>query len=491
MASQLSKYVIMIDNYDSFTWNIYEYLCQEGARVDVFRNDAITLAEIEAKKPDMLLISPGPGHPKTDSGISRDAIDHFKGKMPIFGVCMGQQCMFEVFGGEVAYAGEIVHGKTSPITHDGKGIFSQVPQGIAITRYHSLAGTETSLPECLEVSAQTANGIIMGVRHKKYTIEGVQFHPESILTESGHLMIRNMLAITGGTWKEYGRLESEADASAPLQKKSILDTIYDQRKLDVAATQRLPGQSFEQLTKTLSLGIAPPQIDFYQRLLAGKQDNKLALAAEIKRASPSKGDIDIDVNAAEQAIRYARAGASAISVLTEPHYFKGSLGDLKLARQAVGLLENRPAILRKEFIFSKYQIAEARLAGADTVLLICKMLSGAELLALYAYSKSLGMEPLVEVNSLEELNNAVKLTGCKVIGVNNRDLHSFEVDLNTTSKLAGCVGDDVILLALSGVFSSKDARKYKGEGVSGVLVGEALMRAGEGVEEFARSLINA
>ena len=195
VEEQRQKHVVMIDNYDSFTWNLYEYLCQAGAEVSVYRNDKITLTEIEALSPDLILISPGPGHPKTDAGISRDVIEYFKGKLPIFGVCMGQQCIYEVFGGDVEYAGEIVHGKTSTITHDNKGMFKNVPQGVAVTRYHSLAGSAQSLPDVLEVTAQTENGIIMGVRHKEYTIEGVQFHPESILTEEGHLMVKNILSL--------------------------------------------------------------------------------------------------------------------------------------------------------------------------------------------------------------------------------------------------------------------------------------------------------
>ncbi|GME78053.1 unnamed protein product [[Candida] boidinii] len=204
----INRKVLMIDNYDSFTWNLYQFLSQEGADVEVFRNDKITIEEIETKEPEIILISPGPGHPKTDSGISRDVIKHFKGKIPVFGVCMGQQCIYEVFGGNVEFAGEIVHGKTSTIEHDNKGMFKNVPQDIAITRYHSLAGSQQTLPDELEVTARTSNGIIMGVRHKKYTVEGVQFHPESILTEEGHLMIRNILSVKGGYWdKEVNHLK--------------------------------------------------------------------------------------------------------------------------------------------------------------------------------------------------------------------------------------------------------------------------------------------
>ncbi|GMG30327.1 unnamed protein product [Ambrosiozyma monospora] len=435
----INKTVLLIDNYDSFTWNIYEYLCQEGATVKVYRNDKITLQEIETLNPDVILISPGPGHPKTDAGISRAAIDHFKGHKPIFGVCMGQQCIYEVFGGNVEYAGEIVHGKTSTITHDNKGMFKGVPQGVAVTRYHSLAGSESTLPDCLEVTAKTDNGIIMGVRHREYAIEGVQFHPESILTEEGHLMIRNILSAEGGYWnKNHTAIAGGAASSASTStaanagKTSILDKIFTQRRKDYELIESQPGKSFADLESYLALGLAPKIVNFYDKLNENVKLQKSAILSEIKRASPSKGDIAIDSNAAKQALTYARAHVSAISVLTEPTWFKGSLDDLKLARAAVDTVVDRPCILRKEFIFNKYQILEARLAGADTVLLIVKMLEFEQLLQLFKYAKSLGMEPLVEVNNSEELQKAVKI-GSKVIGVNNRNLHDFNVDLNTTN----------------------------------------------------------
>lgn len=485
-----SKFVI-IDNYDSFTWNLYEYLCQEGASVEVFRNDKISIQGVEELKPDTIVISPGPGHPLTDSGISRDVIKHFAGKIPIFGVCMGQQCIFSVFGGEVGYAGEIVHGKTSLINHDSKGMFQNVPQGIAVTRYHSLAGTKVSLPEDLEVTARTDSGIIMGVRHKKYTIEGVQFHPESILTEEGHRMIKNILNIRGGYWNdnENCTIFTDKEVKSSTTKKvktSILDEIYAKRTLDVEELQKIPGFTFDDLKKNFDLGLAPPLVDFYDRLKNGGTES--CLLAEVKRASPSKGPIDLQANSAEQGLLYAKAGASAISVLTEPHWFKGSIQDLKNVRQVVSSLPNRPAILRKEFIFSEYQILEARLAGADTVLLIVKMLNDALLKQLYNYSVELGMEPLVEVSSAEEFQRALILKP-KVIGVNNRDLHSFQVDLNTTSSLVSLTPKDTLLIALSGITNGHDAEKYKAEGVNGYLVGEALMRA-ENVEEFVKDLLS-
>ncbi|SCU82339.1 LAME_0C00694g1_1 [Lachancea meyersii CBS 8951] len=487
MRVSTKRKVVLIDNYDSFTWNIYEYLCREGADVQVFRNDKITLEEVIALEPEILLISPGPGHPKTDSGVSRECIRHFAGKIPVTGVCMGQQCMFEVFGGNVAYAGEIVHGKTSQIEHDNKGIFKNVPQGVSLTRYHSLAGEQSTLPDVLEVTARTESGVIMGVRHKKYTVEGVQFHPESILSESGRTMFRNILSIQGGTWEEHDKL-----SKAKVDKgTSILDKIYAQRQEDVSELSSTPGFTLRDLQHNFDLGLAPSVSNFHDRLLSGSHN--AAVIAEIKRASPSKGDIDVGAIAAEQGVKYARAGAAAISVLTEPHWFKGSIQDLMNVRKALDNeykdnSANRPCVLRKEFIFSKYQILEARLAGADTVLLIVKMLSQSLLRELYDYSRNeMGMEPLVEVSSKDEMERALDL-GAKIIGVNNRDLHSFNVDLNTTSSLAASVPTGTVLLALSGITCGADAKNYKSEGVRGLLVGEALMRASN-VETLMKELL--
>lgn len=491
------KHVLMIDNYDSFTWNLYQYLCQSSLceKVTVFRNDEIDIETVETSiKPDIIFILPGPGHPQTDAGILQDLIRHFKGKLPIFGVCMGQQCIFDVFGGDVSYAGEIVHGKTTTIKHDGKGMFAGVPQSIAVTRYHSLAGTLQTLPECLEVTAttETSPEIIMGVRHKEYTIEGVQFHPESILTESGQQMVDNLLTFHGGTWKENAQPKAAKPAG------NILQVIYQQRLLDYKVIESLPGRSFANLETSLALGLAPLPINFYERLVATHSANKTVILSEFKRASPSKGDINVQAHPGTQALTYAINGCSAISVLTEPKWFKGSLEDMALVRKVVDSPRNapvnyqRPAILRKEFIFSKYQILEARLEGADTVLLIVKMLQDPVLLQeLYEYSWLLGMVPLVEVNDGKELAEAVKLThqGSTseplVIGVNNRNLATFDVDLKTTSSLVEVAKNsgrkgDVLVLALLGITSTEDVRKYKYEDkVDGFLIGESLMRAEE------------
>ncbi|KAK9718475.1 anthranilate synthase / indole-3-glycerol phosphate synthase [Basidiobolus ranarum] len=483
---------VLIDNYDSFTWNVYQYLCEAGANVIVFRNDKTTVEHIASLKPKNLVISPGPGHPSEDVGISKDAIRHFAGKIPILGVCLGEQCMFEIFGGQVTFAGEIVHGKVSKVKHDGKGLYHGVPQDIAVTRYHSLAGDPTFIPKELIVTSRTDNGIIMGVRHNKYCIEGVQYHPESILSEHGSILIKNFLNCRGGTWEENPELEvTSTTEPTPLvdDKKSqtILEKIHIQRLADIAEAKATPGRSEAQLQRLLELGIAPPQIDFVARLRQGPR--KPAVMAEIKRASPSKGDINVDAIAAEQALIYAEAGASVISVLTEPKWFKGSLQDLRQARESVSKLPNRPAILRKDFILDSYQIMEARLEGADTVLLIVAMLKDDEIQNLMKYSRSLGMEPLVEVNNAAEMKKALAF-GAKVIGVNNRNLHTFDVDMENTSRLAEMVPEDVILAALSGITGPQDVSKYMEQGVGAVLIGEALMRSHD-KKQFIHSLIQS
>ncbi|KAJ5658555.1 uncharacterized protein N7484_002204 [Penicillium longicatenatum] len=485
--------VILIDNYDSFTWNVYQYLVLEGATVTVIRNDEITVEELAAKNPTQLVVSPGPGHPETDAGISNDAIQYFKGKIPIFGVCMGQQCIINSFGGKVDVTGEILHGKTSVLKHDGKGVYQGLPTAFSITRYHSLAGTNSTVPDALEVTswAELENGtgtVIMGVRHKEFTVEGVQFHPESILTEYGRAMFGNFLRLTAGTWNGTKQGAAPIKPAAPVDKKvSILEKIYAHRRNAVAEQKKIPALRPEALQAAYDLNIAPPQISFPDRLR--QSDYPLSLMAEIKRASPSKGIISADVCAPAQAREYAKAGASVISVLTEPEWFKGTIDDLRAVRQSLEGLTNRPAILRKEFVFDEYQILEARLAGADTVLLIVKMLSVELLTRLFHYSKSLGMEPLVEVNTPEEMKIAVDL-GSEVIGVNNRDLTSFEVDLATTSRLMDQVPETTIVCALSGITGPKDVQAYKKDGVKAILVGEALMRAAD-TSAFVAQLLGA
>jgi anthranilate synthase component 2 len=184
--------LLMIDNYDSFTYNLVQYFGELGAEVRVFRNDAITLDEIAAKNPAYLVISPGPCSPE-EAGISVAAIREFAGKLPILGVCLGHQSIGAAFGGKIVHAQKLMHGKTSPVRHKHAGVFRGLPDPVVCTRYHSLAIERESLPDCLEITAWTDDGEIMGVRHRGLAVEGVQFHPESIMTEHGYDLLRNFL----------------------------------------------------------------------------------------------------------------------------------------------------------------------------------------------------------------------------------------------------------------------------------------------------------
>jgi anthranilate synthase component 2 len=191
----MKRKLLMIDNYDSFTYNIVQYFGELGAEVEVFRNDEISVADIAARKPDLLVVSPGPCSP-AEAGISVAAIQHFAGKLPILGVCLGHQSIGAAFGGKIIRAQQLMHGKTSVITTTQEGVFANLPEQFVVNRYHSLAIDKPTCPEVLAVTAWTDDGEIMGVRHKELPIQGVQFHPESILTEHGHAMLKNFLEQT-------------------------------------------------------------------------------------------------------------------------------------------------------------------------------------------------------------------------------------------------------------------------------------------------------
>lgn len=184
--------VLVVDNYDSFTWNLVQYLGELGAETRVVRNDAIDLAGIEAEGPSGILISPGPCTPN-EAGVSLACIAHLAGKVPILGVCLGHQAIGQAFGGQVVRADRLMHGRTSPIVHDGRGVFANIPSPFEATRYHSLVVRRATLPEALEISAWTDEGEIMGLRHRTLAVEGVQFHPESILTTEGKGLLANWL----------------------------------------------------------------------------------------------------------------------------------------------------------------------------------------------------------------------------------------------------------------------------------------------------------
>jgi anthranilate synthase component II len=188
--------VLVIDNYDSFVYNLVQYLGELGTEPLVYRHDERTVAELEALEPDAVLISPGPGTPD-DAGVSNEVITTFAGRVPVLGVCLGHQCIGQVYGGEVVRAPQVMHGKTSLIRHHDVGVFAGLPQPLEATRYHSLVVERASVPGCLEITAETDDGVVMGLRHRDHAVEGVQFHPESILTVGGHDLLRNFLAQVG------------------------------------------------------------------------------------------------------------------------------------------------------------------------------------------------------------------------------------------------------------------------------------------------------
>jgi anthranilate synthase component 2 len=189
--------ILMIDNYDSFTYNLVQYLGELGAEVAVFRNDEISIEKIEAMQPSHIVLSPGPCTPN-EAGITLPVLQRLAGKLPILGVCLGHQAIGQAFGGKVVRAKQVMHGKVSRIQHDRKGVFSEIPDAFVATRYHSLVVQRESLPECLEITAQAEDGEIMGLRHRSLPVEGVQFHPEAMLTEHGHKMLQNFLQGKGG-----------------------------------------------------------------------------------------------------------------------------------------------------------------------------------------------------------------------------------------------------------------------------------------------------
>ncbi|MGE0972983.1 aminodeoxychorismate synthase component 2 [Klebsiella sp. WOUb02] len=184
--------ILLIDNYDSFTWNLYQYFCELGAEVLVKRNDELTLAEIAALAPEKIVISPGPCTPD-ESGISLAVIGHYAGKVPLLGVCLGHQAIAQVFGATIVRAAKVMHGKISPVSHDGRGVFQGLNNPLTVTRYHSLVIDPDTLPDCFEVTARSESGEIMAIRHREWDLEGVQFHPESILSEQGHQLLANFL----------------------------------------------------------------------------------------------------------------------------------------------------------------------------------------------------------------------------------------------------------------------------------------------------------
>jgi len=197
--------LLLVDNYDSFTYNLYQYLCELGATVEVRRNDDLTPGDVLASAPDGLVLSPGPRTPR-EAGVCNELIERFGPELPVLGVCLGLQCIAYTYGGRIVRAPELRHGKTSAIRHDGVGVLRDLPNPFRAVRYHSLVAEPETLPDCLEITATTDDGLIMGLRHRRYPVEGVQFHPESILTDSGKQLLRNFLESVAGSSPQPGPL---------------------------------------------------------------------------------------------------------------------------------------------------------------------------------------------------------------------------------------------------------------------------------------------
>ncbi|MBP2677334.1 MAG: anthranilate phosphoribosyltransferase, partial [Deltaproteobacteria bacterium] len=260
--------IAVIDNYDSFTYNLVQYLCELGAEVSVFRNDAITVGELAQSDPVGLVISPGPGGPD-EAGISLDAIRAFENRIPILGVCLGHQCIGKAFGGRIVHAQALMHGKTSRIRHNGKGIFSMVENPMTATRYHSLAVERGTLPPELEVCAESEDGEVMGVRHLEKPVFGVQFHPESILTQSGMRILENFLSLIDPSQpvlREYGNIR-EAIAAVSARKNLSADGMRDAMRMIMG------GEA------------SPAQVASFLSCLAmkGETITEIAAAAEVMR----------------------------------------------------------------------------------------------------------------------------------------------------------------------------------------------------------------
>ena len=468
IASRYEKgCVLLVDNYDSFTWNLYQFLSRRH-KVIVVRNDEVTAEECVLLEPSHVVIGPGPCSP-AEAGICANVIRAFAGKVPVLGVCMGMEVMTIVYGGEIVVLPEIKHGKTSAVVHDGMGLYSNITQGIHATRYHSLGALAANIAaKCpdLEVSSCTEDGgVVMGLRHRKFVMEGVQFHPESIKTDQGGVIFENFLSWTGGVWPE------KDGVSGP--PTSILQKIVSLRRKDVDKFVELPVLN---LAPAISLRDA----------VAGASP-QLGVVAEVKRASPSKGAIGGEnVDAGTLAQRYAGIpGVVGVSVLTEPRFFKGALKDLVDARAVLG---PNVAILRKDFVFCEYQLREARAYGADSVLLIVAILTEVELTTLIAQSRDLGMEPLVEAANEYELERAIR-SGAKLIGVNARDLHTFQVSVPGACRLIESAKDSgVTMMGLSGVSDRHHMQKYERSGASGCIIGEHLMKCAHVGREMARLL---
>ncbi len=440
--------ILLIDNYDSFSYNLYQMIGCIEPDIRVIRNDECTCAEIEEMKPECIILSPGPGWPK-DAGMIEEAVTYFAGKIPILGICLGHQAICESFGGTMIHAKQLMHGKQSiaDISTD-EIIFDELSDKMLVARYHSLAVESETLPECLKVISRTDDGEVMAVRHKDYDIYGLQFHPESVLTPEGKTILRNFIEKIVRTQTILDRIaEDTAKRIQEERKKRPIEVVKDQAYTLTDREDPFKGNRFKE----------------------NLQSKGMSFICEVKKASPSKGVMVEDFRPVEIAAEYERIGASAISVLTEPKYFQGS--DLYLAEITKQI---KTPVLRKDFTVDEYMIYEAKILGASAVLLIVAILSQEKLKRYLEVAHSLGLYALVETHDEKELKRAVA-SGAQIIGVNNRDLKTFEVNIENSIRLSKDIPENVIFVSESGIHSVEDIRRLRESGADAVLVGEAFV----------------
>ncbi len=378
--------ILIIDNYDSFTYNLYQYIGVFQDDIRVIRNDKITVEEIEEMDPERIILSPGPKSPK-DAGICLDVVKEFYDKKPMLGICLGHQCIGEAFGGNVSYAKALFHGKQSRITHEGTGLFQGIPSPIAVARYHSLAVQEEGLPE-----------------HKA--------------------------------------------------------KISEQEMRRMAEEKKGGNHSFCHALKKPGISII----------------------GEFKQASPSLGKIVSKIDLTERMEKYSQS-VDAVSCLTEEDYFLGNAEYLKRIRKMTEL-----PILRKDFMIEPYQFYEAKVIGADAVLLIAAILDDVMMKDFYQLSRELGLDALVEVHDEREMERALKLDA-EIIGVNNRNLKDFTISLDNTKRLSKYMPRKKIFVAESGIVSDEDVKFLKDCRVDAFLIGRAFMES-ENPKELAQKWKN-
>lgn len=437
--------ILIIDNYDSFTYNLYQLVGKYTEDILVKRNDKITVEEIEKINPSHIIISPGPGNPtkERDFGICSEIIHKFI-NIPILGVCLGHQGIFTEYGGKIKN-NLPVHGKKDLIIHKDSKLFKDIPEKFEIVRYHSLICDDSSVPEDLIVTSFTEDNIIMSIEHVKYPTYGIQFHPESIGSSFGDVIIKNFLEIKG--WTDIMNVIDDIVEN----KKNILQKSKEKKDLNILKQE---AEDFISTRKN--------KFRFREKLKDGQSTK---LIAEYKTASPSQGDIST-LKAEDVIPIYEKYPVDMISVLTEESRFKSNMDNFRIAES----LTDKP-LLRKDFVIDEYMIYEAALNNASCVLLINGVCPDIE--EYMNISEDLGLDTIVECHSLDDIESVVDYNP-KIIGINNRNLSTLTIDLETTNELKDYVPN--YLISESGVKSIEDAQLLKSYGADAILVGTSILK---------------